>query len=75
MDTRSSTGTVETQVSRVTRIQQKQSKKQFYEKFEATLRVERTVSVLTQGWPDSKRGAPDISQPGTSQSSRKIGKK
>ena len=52
------------------RIQQKQSKQQCYEKFETALRVERTVSVLTQGRPDSKRGAPD-----TSQSSRKKGKK
>ena len=58
-----------------TRIQQKQSNQQFYEKFEAVLKVERTVLVLTQGWPDSKRGAPDISQPGTSQSSRNKGKK
>ena len=49
-----------------TRIQQKQSKQQCYEKFEAALKVERTVSVLTQGQPDSKRGAPEISQPGTS---------
>ena len=30
-----------------TRIQQKQSKQQFYEKFEAALKVERTVLVLT----------------------------
>ena len=58
-----------------TRIQQKQRKQQCYEKFEAALRVERTVSVLTQGWLDSKRGAPSTSQPGTSQSSRKKGKK
>ena len=58
-----------------TRIQQKQSKQQFYEKFEATLKVERTVLVLTQGQPDSKRGAPGTSQLGTSQSSRKKGKK
>ena len=57
------------------RIQQKQSKQQFYEKFEVALNVEMTVLVLTQGRPDSKRGAPDISQPGTSQSSRKKGKK
>ena len=57
------------------RIQQKQSKQQFYEKFEAALKVERTVLVITEGRPDSKRGAPDISQPGTSQSSRKKGKK
>ena len=33
------------------------------------------VLVLTQGQPDSKRGAPSTSQPGTSQSSRKKGKK
>ena len=58
-----------------TRIQQKQSKQQFYEKFEAALKVERIVLVLTQGRPDSKRGAPGTSQPGTSQSSRKKGKK
>ena len=58
-----------------TRIQQKQSKQQCYEKFEAALKVERTVSILTQGRPDSKRGAPDTSQLGTSQSSRKKGKK
>ena len=58
-----------------TRIHQKQSKHQFYEKFEAALKVERTVLVLTQGWPDSKKGAPITSQPGTSQYSRKKGKK
>ena len=58
-----------------TRIQQKQSKQQFYEMFEVTLKVERTISVLTQGRPDSKRGAPSTSQPGTSQFSRKKGKK
>ena len=58
-----------------TRIQQKQSKQECYEKFEAALKVEKTVLVLTQGWPDSKRGAPGTSQPGTSQSSRKKGKK
>ena len=58
-----------------TRIQQKQSKQQLYEKFEAALKVERTVLVLTQGKLDSKRGAPSTSQPGTSQSSRKKGKK
>ena len=58
-----------------TRIQQKQRKQQCYEKFEATLKVERTVSVLTQGRPDSKRGAPNTSQPCTSQSSRKKEKK
>ena len=34
-----------------------------------------TVSVLTQGRPDSKRGAPNTSQPDPSQSSRKKGKK
>ena len=50
-----------------TRIQQKQSKQQCYEKFEVALRVERTVSVLTQGQLDGKRD--------TSQSSRKKGKK
>ena len=58
-----------------TRIQQKQSKQQFYEKFEAALKVEMTVLVLSQGQPYSKRGAPDISEPSTSQSSRKKGKK
>ena len=57
------------------RIQQKQRKQQFYEKFEAALRVERIVLVLTQGRPDSKRGAPSTCQPGTNQSSRKKGKK
>ena len=34
-----------------------------------------TVLVLTQGRPDSKRGAPSTSKPGISQSSRKKGKK
>ena len=58
-----------------TRIQQKQSKQQCYEKFEVALRVERIVLVLTQGQPDSKRGAPNTSQPCTSQSRRKKGKK
>ena len=58
-----------------TRIQQNQSKQQCYEKFEAALKVERTVSVLTQGRPDSKRGAPSTSHPDPSQSSRKKGKK
>ena len=58
-----------------TRIHQKQSKQQCYEKFEAALKVERTVLVLTQGRPDSKRGAPSTSQPDPSQSSRKKGKK
>ena len=37
--------------------------------------VERTVLVITQGCPDSKRGAPSTSQPDPSQSSRKKGKK
>ena len=54
-----------------TRIQEKQSKQQCYEKFEAALRVEMTVSVLTQGRPDSKRGAPRTGQLDPSQSSRK----
>ena len=58
-----------------TRIQQKQSKQQFYEKFEVALKVERTFLVLTQGQPDSKRGAPSTSQLKTSQFSRKKGKK
>ena len=51
------------------------SQNNFGELVEATLRVERTVSVLTQGRPDSKRGAPNTSQPDPSQSSRKKGKK
>ena len=34
-----------------------------------------TVLVLTQGQPDSKKGVPSTNQPGTSQSSRKKGKK
>ena len=58
-----------------TRIQQKQSKQQCYEKFEAALRVEKIVLVLIQGRPHSKRGAPSTSHLGTSQSSRKKGKK
>ena len=41
----------------------------------AALKLERTVSVLTQGRPDSKRGALSTSKPGTSQSIRKKGKK
>ena len=57
-----------------TRIQEKQSKQQCYEKFEDALRVERKVLVLTQGRPDSKRSALGTSQLGTSQSSRKKGK-
>ena len=57
------------------RIQQKQSKQQCYEKFEAALKVERTVSVLTQGRPDSKTGAPSTNKPDTSQFSRKKGNK
>ena len=51
------------------------SQNNFGELVEAALKVERTVSVLTQGRPDSKRGAPSTSQPGTSQFSRKKGKK
>ena len=51
------------------------SQNNFGELLEAALRVERTVSVLTQGRPDSKRGAHSTSQPGTSQPSRKKGKK
>ena len=51
------------------------SQNNFGELFEAALKVERTVSILTQGRPDSKRGASSTSQPGTSQSSRKKGKK
>ena len=51
------------------------SQNNFGELVEAALRVERTVSVLTQGRPDSKRGAPSTSKPDPSQSSRKKGKK
>ena len=51
------------------------SQNNFGELVEAALKVERTVSVLTQGRPDNKRSAPNTSQPGTSQSSRKKGKK
>ena len=51
------------------------SQNNFGELVEAALKVERTVSILKQGWPDSNRGAPDTSQPGTSQSSRNKGKK
>ena len=51
------------------------SQNNFGELVEAALKVERTVPVLTQGRPDSKRGAPSTSQPGTSQSSRNKGKK
>ena len=51
------------------------SQNKFGELVKAALRVERTVSVLTQGRPDSKIGAPNTSQPGTGQSSRKKGKK
>ena len=51
------------------------SQNNFEELVEAALKVKRIVSVLTQGRPDSKRGAPSTSQPGTSQSSRKKGKK
>ena len=51
------------------------SQNNFGELVEAALKVERTVSVLTQGRPDSKRGAPSTSQPGTSQFSRKKGTK
>ena len=46
------------------------SQNNFGELVEVALKVERTVSVLTQVRPDSKRGAPS-----TSQSSRKKGKK
>ena len=51
------------------------SQNNFGELVEASLKVERTVSVLTQGRPDSKRGALGTSHLGTSQSSRKKGKK
>ena len=51
------------------------SQNNFGELVEAALKVERIVSILTQGRPDNKRGAPDTSKPGTSQSSRKKEKK
>ena len=51
------------------------SQNNFGELVEAALKVERTVSILTQGKLESKRGAPGTSQPGTSQSSRKKEKK
>ena len=51
------------------------SQNNFGELVEVALKVERTVSVLTQGRPDNKRGAPSTSQPGTSQFSRKKGTK
>ena len=51
------------------------SQNNFGELVEAVLKVERTISVLTQGQLYSKRGAPGTSQSGTSQSSRKKGKK
>ena len=51
------------------------SQNNFGELVEAALKVERTVLVLTQGRLNSKRGAPSTSQPGTSQFSRKKGKK
>ena len=51
------------------------SQNNFGELVEAALNLERTVSVLTQGRPNSKRGAPSTSQPGTSQFNRKKGKK
>ena len=41
----------------------------------AAIKVEMTVSFLTQGRPDNKRGASSTSQPNPSQSSRKKGKK
>ena len=52
-----------------------ESQNNFGELVEGAIKVERTVSVLTQGRPDSKRGALGTSQPSTSQSSRKKGKK
>ena len=51
------------------------SQNNFGELVEAALKVERTISVLTQGRLDNKRGSPGTSQPGTSQSSKKKGKK
>ena len=47
------------------------SQNNFRELVEAALKVERTVSVLTQGRPDSKRGAPSTSQLGTGLVKRK----
>ena len=41
------------------------SQNNFGELVEATLKVERTVLVLTHRRPDSKRGAPNTSHPGT----------
>ena len=51
------------------------SQNNFGELVEAALKVERTVSVLTQGQPDSKKGVLYTSQLSTSQSSRNKGKK
>ena len=51
------------------------SQNTFGELVEAALKVEMIVSVLTQGRPNRKRGALGTSQPGTSKSSRKKGKK
>ena len=51
------------------------SKNNFGELVKVALKIERIVSVLTQGWPDNKRYAPDTSLPGTSQYSRNKGKK
>ena len=42
------------------------SRNNFRELVEAALKVERTVSVLTQERPNNKRGTPGTSQPGTS---------
>ena len=51
------------------------SQNNFGELVEAALRLERTVSVLTQGRPDSKRGSPSTSKLDPIQSRRKKGKK
>ena len=51
------------------------SQNNFGELVEAVLKVERTVSILTQGRPESKRGALGTSQSDTSQSNRKKEKK
>ena len=38
-----------------------ESQNNFGEMVEATLKVEKTISIITQGQPDSKRGAPGTS--------------
>ena len=51
------------------------SQNNFGELVEVALKVERIVSILTQGRPDSKRGAPGTSHQDTNHSNRKKGKK